>query len=241
MNISQYTKPITDQPTRHLQFSGIGHVYGDCEKSLHTFLCHISQNSPGIGRSSGLWSNDEHKLEITNIYGFCGVESLEFPQWQAFSFVTFQSLEDATTVHTLVNSVPSRYFGDRTVLARYASLWEEVKVSNGNGLGALSSEGDDALEGSLVYSRAPTKAQCEWGSKCKRKNPAHFVEMDHPDDHPEIGQPVPVGVNWDLPSVCRHFHRLGFCIYGDACRFEHPEQLSQNRTDNATCDDDIEI
>jgi len=35
-----------------------------------------------------------------------------------------------------------------------------------------------------VYARAPGQPMCRFGTRCYRKNPSHFVEADHPDDHP---------------------------------------------------------
>jgi len=36
----------------------------------------------------------------------------------------------------------------------------------------------------LIYTRAPGKPLCQYGTKCYRKNPEHFAQNDHPDDHP---------------------------------------------------------
>ena len=35
-----------------------------------------------------------------------------------------------------------------------------------------------------LYTRAPGKPLCQYGTKCYRKNPEHFAQFDHPDDHP---------------------------------------------------------
>ncbi|EOD08686.1 hypothetical protein EMIHUDRAFT_249011, partial [Emiliania huxleyi CCMP1516] len=40
-----------------------------------------------------------------------------------------------------------------------------------------------------VYAPAPGKPMCRFGANCKRKNPAHFVEENHPDDHPFFAAP----------------------------------------------------
>ena len=35
-----------------------------------------------------------------------------------------------------------------------------------------------------LYTRAPGKPLCQYGTKCYRKNPEHFAQFDHPVDHP---------------------------------------------------------
>ena len=40
------------------------------------------------------------------------------------------------------------------------------------------------------YGRAIGKPMCPHGVKCYRKNPAHFVEQDHPADHPYFDTPI---------------------------------------------------
>jgi len=35
-----------------------------------------------------------------------------------------------------------------------------------------------------LYTRAPGKPICNFGTKCYRKNPEHFAQYDHPADHP---------------------------------------------------------
>ena len=43
-----------------------------------------------------------------------------------------------------------------------------------------------AAAASATYRRAPGRAPCPYGARCYRTNPAHFVEADHPADHPLV-------------------------------------------------------
>ena len=36
----------------------------------------------------------------------------------------------------------------------------------------------------MTYKRAPAAPMCKYGVKCYRKKPEHWLEFDHPDDHP---------------------------------------------------------
>ena len=39
-----------------------------------------------------------------------------------------------------------------------------------------------------IYCRAPGKPMCQYGTGCYRRNPIHFEQEDHPDEHPLIQQ-----------------------------------------------------
>ena len=38
----------------------------------------------------------------------------------------------------------------------------------------------------MSYARAPGKPLCQHGANCYRNNPLHFLEFDHPADHPKM-------------------------------------------------------
>ena len=46
--------------------------------------------------------------------------------------------------------------------------------------------GTGPREKKAKYGRAPGQPMCSFGKGCYRKNPVHFQEQDHPDDHPLI-------------------------------------------------------
>jgi len=50
--------------------------------------------------------------------------------------------------------------------------------------GPAPGDADTPAAAPCVYNPAPGMPMCRFGSRCKRKNPAHFDEENHPDDHP---------------------------------------------------------
>ena len=80
------------------------------------------------------------------------------------------------------------------------------------------------------YCHAGTGAvrQCRFGAACRRKDAAwHWVEADHPDDHPLMGLPAPPPAPFRVGEQpnCRHFIEKGLCVVGDKCRFRHEPTL----------------
>mmetsp|Transcript_17474 Transcript_17474/g.44758 ORF Transcript_17474/g.44758 Transcript_17474/m.44758 type:complete len:351 (+) Transcript_17474:77-1129(+) len=50
------------------------------------------------------------------------------------------------------------------------------------------------------YAQAPGRPPCAFGASCYRKNPAHFIEEDHPAEHPLISR--------SIPSACQAVDRF---------------------------------
>ena len=42
----------------------------------------------------------------------------------------------------------------------------------------------------------------------------------------EVAEPGEVVVEAPVVPVCRHWQRMGWCLYAERCRFRHPEQAA---------------
>lgn len=59
-----------------------------------------------------------------------------------------------------------------------------------------------------VYSPAPGKPMCRFGIQCTRKNPTHFEEENHPDDHPLFSQRPDVAGTTGAIGLKRNFTNM---------------------------------
>lgn len=64
---------------------------------------------------------------------------------------------------------------------------------------------------------------CRFGVNCMRTDIFHWVEADHPDEHPRMGTPaLPLPVfKLDTMIDCHHWRQKACCALGDCCRFRH--------------------
>lgn len=82
-----------------------------------------------------------------------------------------------------------------------------------------------------LYHRAPGKPPCRFGVSCTRKNPQHFIDEDHPDNHPlltsamsQLALPPPVS----SPPVLGKYQRAPGkprCRYGKSCTRKNPQHF----------------
>ena len=86
------------------------------------------------------------------------------------------------------------------------------------------------------YWRAPGKPPCKFGAACTRKNPQHFAEEDHPDDHPLLCSPVspkpavtPTPAATPTPVPPSPYGRAPGkppCKYGAGCTQKNPQHFT---------------
>jgi hypothetical protein len=78
-----------------------------------------------------------------------------------------------------------------------------------------------------VYGPAPTKPMCRFGTQCSRRNPAHFQEENHPDDHPLF---APAGAAADtVLDPCTYGPAPGkpMCRFGVRCTRKNPAHYDE--------------
>lgn len=76
-----------------------------------------------------------------------------------------------------------------------------------------------------VYSPAPSMPMCRFGTQCTRRNPAHFQEENHPDDHPLF---APVGAP-AYTDPCTYGPAPGkpMCRFGVRCTRKNPAHYDE--------------
>ena len=75
------------------------------------------------------------------------------------------------------------------------------------------------------YKRSPSKPRCKYGASCTRKNPQHFADEDHPDEHPLLVSCVPCGPSGAAQVQSQYKRAPGkkLCQFGAKCFQKNPQ------------------